>query len=99
MDPAENQNAQYKALLKTEKVDLDFGKDSIEEIAKLSTEINSNVENIGARRLHTVLEKLVENISFNASENKGKKIKITSKQVKDEVGKLAKDIDLSKFIL
>ena len=90
---------QYKALLKTEKVDLDFGKDSIEEIAKLSTEINSNVENIGARRLHTVLEKLVENISFNASENKGKKIKITSKQVKDEVGKLAKNIDLSKFIL
>ena len=90
---------QYKALLKTEKVDLDFGKDSIEEIAKLSTEINSNVENIGARRLHTVLEKLVENISFNASENKGKKIKITSKQVKDEVGKLAKNVDLSKFIL
>ena len=98
-EPENSLIKQYKALLKTEKVDLDFGKDSIEEIAKLSTEINSNVENIGARRLHTVLEKLVENISFNASENKGKKIKITSKQVKDEVGKLAKDIDLSKFIL
>ena len=98
-EPENSLIKQYKALLKTEKVDLDFGKDSIEEIAKLSTEINSNVENIGARRLHTVLEKLVENISFNASENRGKKIKITSKQVKDEVGKLAKDIDLSKFIL
>ena len=98
-EPENSLIKQYKALLKTEKVDLEFGKDSIEEIAKLSTEINSNVENIGARRLHTVLEKLVENISFNASENKGKKIKITSSQVKNEVGKLAKDIDLSKFIL
>ena len=98
-EPENSLIKQYKALLKTEKVDLDFGKDSIDEIAKLSTEINSNIENIGARRLHTVLEKLIENISFNASENKGKKIKITSKQVKDEVGKLAKNVDLSKFIL
>ena len=98
-EPENSLIKQYKALLKTEQVDLDFRKDSIEEIAKLSTEINSNVENIGARRLHTVLEKLIENISFNATENKGKKIKITAKQVKDEVGKLAKDIDLSKFIL
>ena len=98
-EPENSLIKQYKALLKTEQVDLDFRKDSIEEIAKLSTEINSNVENIGARRLHTVLEKLIENISFNATENKGKKIKITSKQVKDEVGKLAKNVDLSKFIL
>ena len=98
-EPENSLIKQYKALLKTEQVDLDFRKDSIDEIAKLSTEINSNVENIGARRLHTVLEKLIENISFNATENKGKKIKITSKQVKDEVGKLAKNIDLSKFIL
>jgi len=98
-EPENSLIKQYKALLKTEEVDLDFGKDSIDEIAKLATEINSNVENIGARRLHTVLEKLLENISFNATENKGKKIKITSKQVKDEVGKLAKNVDLSKFIL
>ena len=98
-EPENSLIKQYKALLKTEQVDLDFRKDSIDEIAKLSTEINSNVENIGARRLHTVLEKLVENISFNATEYKGKKVKITAKQVKDEVGKLAKNIDLSKFIL
>ena len=98
-EPENSLIKQYKALLKTEKVYLDFGKDSIDEVAKLATEINSNVENIGARRLHTVLEKLIENISFNATENKGKKIKITSKQVKDEVGKLAKNVDLSKFIL
>ena len=98
-EPENSLIKQYKALLKTEKVDLDFGKDSINEIAKLATEINSNIENIGARRLHTVLEKLIENISFNATENKGKKIKITPKQVKNEVGKLAKNVDLSKFIL
>ena len=98
-EPENSLIKQYKALLKTEEVYLDFGKDSINEIAKLATEINSNVENIGARRLHTVLEKLIENISFNATENKGKKIKITSKQVKNEVGKLAKNVDLSKFIL
>jgi len=74
-EPENSLIKQYKALLKTEKVDLDFRKDSIDEIAKLATEINSNVENIGARRLHTVLEKLIENISFNATENKGKKNK------------------------
>ena len=98
-EPENSLIKQYKALLKTEKVYLDFGKDSIDEIAKLATEINSNIENIGARRLHTVLEKLIENISFNSTENIGKIIKITSKQVKEEVGKLAKNVDLSKFIL
>ena len=98
-EPENSLIKQYKALLKTEKIKLEFSKDSIEEIAKLATEINSNIENIGARRLHTVLEKLVENISFTAPERKGEKIMISSKQVKEEVGKLAKDTDLSKFIL
>ena len=98
-EPENSLIKQYKALLKTEKIDLDFGKDSIEEIAKIATEINNNIENIGARRLHTVMEKLIENISFTAPERKGEKIKIKSKQVKEEVGKLAKDTDLSKFIL
>ena len=98
-EPENSLIKQYKALLKTEKIDLEFSKDSIEEIAKLATEINSNIENIGARRLHTVMEKLIENISFTAPERKGEKIMISSKQVKEEVGKLAKDTDLSKFIL
>ena len=98
-EPENSLIKQYKALLKTEKIKLEFAKDSIEEIAKLATEINSNIENIGARRLHTVLEKLIENISFTAPERKGEKIMISSKQVKEEVGKLAKDTDLSKFIL
>ena len=98
-EPENSLIKQYKALLKTEKIKLEFSKDSIEEIEKLATEINSNIENIGARRLHTVLEKLIENISFTAPERKGEKIMISSKQVKEEVGKLAKDTDLSKFIL
>ena len=98
-EPENSLIKQYKALLKTEKIKLEFAKDSIEEIAKLATEINSNIENIGARRLHTVLEKLIENISFTAPERKGEEIMISSKQVKEEVGKLAKDTDLSKFIL
>ena len=98
-EPENSLIKQYKALLKTEKVDLDFRKDSIEEIAKIATEINNNIENIGARRLHTVMEKLIENISFTAPERQGEKIKIKAKQVKEEVGKLAKDTDLSKFIL
>ena len=98
-EPENSLIKQYKALLKTEKIDLEFGKDAIEEIAKLSTEINKNIENIGARRLHTVIEKLIENISFTAPERKGEKINISSKQVKEEVGKLAQDTDLSKFIL
>ena len=98
-EPENSLIKQYKALLKTENISLDFGKDAIDEIAKLATEINSNVENIGARRLHTVMEKLIENISFNAPDRKGEKITITSKQVKEEVGRLAKDTDLSKFIL
>ena len=98
-EPENSLIKQYKALLKTEKIKLEFTKDSIEEIAKLATEINSNIENIGARRLHTVLEKLIENISFTAPERKGEKIMISSKQVKEEVGKLAKDKDLSRYIL
>ena len=98
-EPENSLIKQYKALLKTEKIELDFQNDSIEEIAKLATEINSNIENIGARRLHTVMEKLIENISFTAPERQGERIKISAKEVKNEVGKLAKNTDLSKFIL
>ena len=98
-EPENSLIKQYRALLKTEKIELEFHNDSIEEIAKLATEINSNIENIGARRLHTVMEKLIENISFTAPERKGEKIKISAKEVKNEVGKLAKNTDLSKFIL
>jgi len=90
---------QYKALLKTEDVNLDFSDDGIDMLAKLSTEINSTVENIGARRLHTIIEKVLDEISFTASDKAGQKIIINADYVKKNLGDLVKDTDLSKFIL
>ena len=65
---------QYKALLKTENVDLEFKDDGIEMLAKISTEVNSSIENIGARRLHTIIEKVLDDISFNATDRAGEKL-------------------------
>ncbi|MBN9090619.1 MAG: ATP-dependent protease ATPase subunit HslU [Reyranella sp.] len=90
---------QYKALLATEKVELEFKPDAIDELAKLSADINETVENIGARRLHTVMEKLLEEISFTASDKPGQKIEIDAAYVRERVGALAKNADLSKFVL
>ncbi len=90
---------QYQALLKTENVDLEFSEDGIETIANLATEVNSSVENIGARRLHTIIERILDEISFTATDRSGEKIVIDSKYVKENLGQLVKDNDLSKFIL
>ena len=90
---------QYKALLATEKVDLDFTKDGIKTIAKLATEVNASIENIGARRLHTIIEKVLDEISFTATDRGGEKITIDENYVTKNLGELAKDTDLSKFIL
>ena len=90
---------QYKALLKTEDVDLEFSDDGIDMLAKLSTEINSTVENIGARRLHTIIEKVLDEVSFTASDKAGQKVKIDRDYVVKNLGDLVKDTDLSKFIL
>ena len=90
---------QYKALLKTEKINLEFTDDGIETIAKLATEVNSSVENIGARRLHTIIEKVLDEISFTATDRSGEKIIINKKYVQKNLGELVKDTDLSKFIL
>ena len=90
---------QYKALLKTENVNLEFSDNGIDMLAKLSTEINSTVENIGARRLHTIIEKVLDEISFTASDKSGQKIVIDKDYVKKNLGNLVKDTDLSKFIL
>jgi ATP-dependent HslUV protease ATP-binding subunit HslU len=90
---------QYKALLKTEEVDLDFTDDAIDELASLAAEINASVENIGARRLHTVMERLLEEISFNASDRGGTSVTIDAGYVREHVSNLAKNADLSKFIL
>ncbi|MAE45147.1 MAG: HslU--HslV peptidase ATPase subunit [Magnetovibrio sp.] len=90
---------QYTALMGVEEIALEFTGEAISEVADLAAEINSGVENIGARRLHTVMEKLLEDISFTASERGGETITIDAQQVREKVGELAKDADLSKFIL
>ena len=68
-------------------------------LAKISAEVNSSVENIGARRLHTIIEKVLDDISFNATDRSGEKIIVNQKYVQDNLGNLVKDTDLSKFIL
>jgi ATP-dependent HslUV protease ATP-binding subunit HslU len=91
---------QYKALMRTEGMILDFADEAIDEIASLAEQINSSVENIGARRLHTVLERLLEEISFTASDQTaGTVVTIDRDYVREHVGALAKNADLSKFIL
>ena len=90
---------QYKELLKTENVNLEFTDDGIDMLAKISAEVNASVENIGARRLHTIIEKVLDDISFNATDRAGETITIDQNYVQDNLGNLVKDTDLSKFIL
>jgi len=98
-EPENSLIKQYKALLKTEDVTLDFTEDAIAEIASLAAEVNRNVENIGARRLQTILERLLEDISFTASDQPGTSLTIDAAYVRAKVADLAKNADLSKFIL
>ena len=90
---------QYEALLKTEGVDIAFTEDAVGEIANLAHEMNARVENIGARRLQTVMEKLVEDISFTATDRGGEQVTVDRNYVQDHVGALLEGGDLSKFIL
>lgn len=90
---------QYTALLFTEAVEIDFTKDAIDEIAEIAAHVNEKTENIGARRLHTVLEKLLEDISFEAPDRKNGELVIDKKYVRDKLDSIAKDEDLSRYIL
>jgi ATP-dependent HslUV protease ATP-binding subunit HslU len=90
---------QYIALMATEKVTLTFQDAAIDEIARVAAEVNGTVENIGARRLHTVMERLLEEISFTATDRGGEEIVIDAAYVRRTVAGLAKNADLSKFIL
>ena len=90
---------QYRALLETEEVTLDFRDDAIDEIAEIAYQVNSRTENIGARRLHTVMEKLLAEISFSASDLKGQTIPITREYVDENLRDIVKDEDLSRYIL
>jgi ATP-dependent HslUV protease ATP-binding subunit HslU len=90
---------QYIALLKTENVELEFSDDGIDVIANIASEVNSTVENIGARRLHTIIEKILDEISFTATDRSGEKIIINKEYINKNLDNLVKDTDLSKFIL
>ena len=90
---------QYVALLKTENVDLEFSDDGIDAIANIASEVNTTVENIGARRLHTIIEKILDEISFTATDRAGEKIIINKEYINKNLDNLVKDTDLSKFIL
>jgi ATP-dependent HslUV protease ATP-binding subunit HslU len=90
---------QYTALIGTEGVTLDFTADGIEAIADAAVKVNETVENIGARRLSTIMERLVEELSFEAPEKQGQTISIDKAYVEGKVGALAADTDLSKFVL
>ena len=98
-EPEASLITQYVALLGTENVELIFTEDAIEEIATLAAEVNAGVENIGARRLHTVMERLLDHISFTATDKPNTTMTIDAAYVRDQVADLAKNADLSKFIL
>jgi ATP-dependent HslUV protease ATP-binding subunit HslU len=90
---------QYTALMKTEGVELEFTKDAIDTIAEIACQINEDSENIGARRLHTVMEQLLEEVSFTAPDLKGQKITVTPEYIKSRISNLLKNQDLSRYIL
>jgi ATP-dependent HslUV protease ATP-binding subunit HslU len=98
-EPENSLVKQYKALMATEEVTLDFAEDGIDALADTAAEINQSVENIGARRLHTVIEKVLEEISFAATDKSGSTVKVDRGYVTSRVGELAKNADLSRFIL
>jgi len=99
LEPETSLIKQYIALMETEGVTLEFTDDAIDEIAAVAAEVNQNVENIGARRLHTILERVLDEISFTATDRPGETVTIDATYVGDNMGDLAKNADLSKFIL
>jgi ATP-dependent HslUV protease ATP-binding subunit HslU len=98
-EPDASLTTQYTALIKTEGVDLEFTKNGVKRLAEVAYDVNENTENIGARRLHTVLERLLETVSFEASEIEGSSIKIDDNYVNKHLAELSKNEDLSRYIL
>lgn len=90
---------QYKELMNTESIQLDFDDEAIREMAKIAKTVNDRTENIGARRLHTILEKLLEDLSFSAPERSGEKVNITAEEVRQHLAEISQDEDLSRYIL
>jgi ATP-dependent HslUV protease ATP-binding subunit HslU len=98
-EPDASLTSQYGALLNTEEVQLDFTESGVRRIAEVAFQVNENTENIGARRLHTVMERLLETISFEASDKSGTKLTVDADYVNDHLAELAQDEDLSRYIL
>ncbi|RNF03510.1 heat shock protein [Trypanosoma rangeli] len=98
-EPKYNLLRQQKELMKTEDVDVEFTEDAIDELARVVTTVNANGQNIGARRLHTVIERVMDEYSFNCQDYEGKKVVIDAKVVKDATSTLHKNIDLAKYLL
>jgi len=98
-EPDASLTTQYKALMETEKVDVKFVDGGVRRIAEIAYSVNEKTENIGARRLHTVMERLLESVSFDAAEKGGSAIEIDARYVDEHLGNLAKDEDLSRYIL
>jgi ATP-dependent HslUV protease ATP-binding subunit HslU len=98
-EPDASLTAQYSALLDTEEVKLEFAESGVRRIAEVAYQVNENTENIGARRLHTVMERLLETVSFEASDRSGLKLTIDGGYVDDHLAELSRDEDLSRYIL
>ena len=98
-EPDASLTAQYRALMNTEGVQVDFTEDGVRRIAEIAFHVNERTENIGARRLHTVMERLLETVSYEAVDQNGKTVTIDSQYVDDHLGNLVKDEDLSRYIL
>jgi ATP-dependent HslUV protease ATP-binding subunit HslU len=98
-EPDASLTSQYAALLNTEEVQLEFAESGVRRIAEVAFQVNENTENIGARRLHTVMERLLETISFEASDKSGAKLTVDAGYVNDHLAELAQDEDLSRYIL
>ncbi len=98
-EPVPNLIRQHIELLAAEGLDLSFDEDAIREVARVAAAVNKSMENIGARRLHSVLEKVMEDISFSAPDMQGSRITITKELVCEKVGDLIEDTDLSRYIL
>jgi ATP-dependent HslUV protease ATP-binding subunit HslU len=98
-EPNASLTEQYRALLATEGVELEFADDGLARIAELAWQVNESTENIGARRLHTVMERLLEQVSFQAAEHPGQHLRIDAAYVDEQLALLVKDQDLSRYIL
>jgi len=99
VEPEASLTRQYAALLKTENVSIDFDDEGIAELARIAVLVNEKTENIGARRLHTLLERVLEEISFEASDSNGAQVNVDAKYVRDQLGDICEDEDLSRYIL